>query len=172
MYICRYTDISMYIRQNLNVQHTCQCTNTRNSIAAAKQNQNDCQKKITILKFAPVVPRQDPTLVRLWVLDNSEHALWQKLSFLYASVSTRKMHLCVRSGCQFWYTWFVRTWNENALCLLCPVTPVNAPISAVTKIKPREITNDFQTFTWIEKSISLILHCSFLDVFSWTTWKE
>lgn len=33
------------------------------------------------------------------------------------------------------------------------------------KIKPWEITNDFQTFTWIENKVSLPLHCSFFDFF-------
>lgn len=75
MDICRYTDISIYRIQNLNIQRRCQCTNTRTSITAAKQKQNNCQKKITILKFAPALPRQDPTPAGLWVLDNSEHAL-------------------------------------------------------------------------------------------------
>lgn len=39
------------------------------------------------------------------------------------------------------------------------------PISAVMKIKPREITNDFQTFTWIENRVSLPLRCSFFNFF-------
>lgn len=74
MNICRYTGISTYRRQNLNVQCRCQCPNTRSSIPAAKQSQNKCQKKI-ILKFVPAKPREDSTLASILVLDNSEHAL-------------------------------------------------------------------------------------------------
>lgn len=90
MDICRYMDISTCRRQNLNSQHRCQCTNAGTTITAAKQNQNNCWKKIPVLKFPPALPRQDPALAGLWVLDNSEHALEQESSFSYACVSTRK----------------------------------------------------------------------------------
>lgn len=49
MNICRYTDISTGRRQNLNIPCRYQCTNTRSSIPAAKQNQNTCQKKIVLI---------------------------------------------------------------------------------------------------------------------------
>lgn len=72
---CRYKDTPIYRRQKLNIQRRCQCTNTRTSTTAAKQNKYNCQKKITILKFAPALPRQAPTLAGLWVLKNSDHTL-------------------------------------------------------------------------------------------------
>lgn len=121
MNICRYTDISTHRRQNLNIPCRYQCTNTRSGIPAAEQNQNTCQKKI-ILKFIPALPREDSTLAGLLVLDNSEHALWQKSSLSMQVFPPEKKNASV---CKKWMSILIHMlcknikWKCTLLALPC-----------------------------------------------------